>query len=87
MPRGGLCCLKSQALSYQKIPPLEWKPHCDPVPAQRRPRVGVPDQRSRLGSAVFERDPPAGYQTCQTGPSLPFDPGLQEQRGLAHLKA
>lgn len=30
----------------------------------------------------FEQDPPAGYQTDQTGPSLSFDPGLQEHRGL-----
>lgn len=68
MPRGGRCCLRSQVLGYQKIPPREWKPHCDPVMAQRRPRVGLHRPRiSRLtaerGGVVFERDPPAAPHT------------------------
>lgn len=36
MPRGRLCCLKSQALSYSKIPPLQWKPRCDPRAGSER---------------------------------------------------
>lgn len=68
MPRGGRCCLRSQVWGYQKIPPREWKPHCDPVTAQRRPRVGLGRPRiSRLTaepeSVVFERDPPAAPHT------------------------